>query len=56
MKKNVTLGVINKFYLNLCDQNEVNQAINLLKNPKKDKILTMIMKKQWDSIEGDPES
>lgn len=45
--------MINKFYLNLCDKNEAAQVIEWLKNPRKDKLLTKIMKKQWDSIEND---
>ena len=45
--------MINKFYLNLCDKNEAAQVIEWLKNPRKDKLLTRIMKKQWDSIEND---
>jgi hypothetical protein len=45
--------MINKFYLNLCDKNEAAQVTEWLKNPRKDKLLTKIMKKQWDSIEND---
>jgi hypothetical protein len=45
--------MINKFYLNLCDKGEAAQVIEWLKNPRKDKLLTKIMKKQWDSIEND---
>ncbi len=45
--------MINKFYLNLSNKNEAAQAINLLKKPGLDRLLTMIMKKQWDSIKND---
>ena len=53
MRKSVVINMINKFYLNLCDKNEATQVIDLLNNPRKDKLLTKIMKKQWDSIEND---
>lgn len=53
MRKSVIINMINKFYLNLCDKNEAAQVIEWLKNPRKDKLLTKIMKKQWDSIEND---
>ncbi|MFC2116798.1 hypothetical protein ACFLTU_09995 [Bacteroidota bacterium] len=53
MKKSVTINMINKFYLNLCGNDEAKLVINLLKNPKKDKLLTRIMKTQWDIIEID---
>lgn len=53
MKKNVIITMINKFYLNLCDKNEATQVINFLKNPELDKLLTKIMKRQWDNIEND---
>ena len=53
MRKSVIINMINKFYLNLCDKNEAAQVIDLLNNPRKDKLLTKIMKKQWDSIKKD---
>ena len=51
MKRNVIIDRINKFYLNLCDKNEEEQVFELLKNPRLDKLLSRIMKKQWDIID-----
>jgi len=53
MKKNVIINLVNKFYLDLCDKKETQQVINFLKNPELDKLLTKIMKRQWDNIEND---
>ena len=53
MKKNVTIDMINNFYLNVCDKEEAARVINLLKNPAKNKLLTRIMKKQWDNINNE---
>ena len=50
MKKNVITNMINKFYLNLSSDYETTIAIKLLKKPGRDRLLTRIMKKQWDSI------
>ena len=53
MKKNGIIELVNKFYLDLCDKKETQQVINFLKNPELDKLLTKIMKRQWDNIEND---
>jgi hypothetical protein len=56
MRNNDIIKLLNNYYLNLSDKNEANKAMNFLKKPWRNKLITRIMKKHWDSIEGDPES
>ena len=56
MRRNNISKLINNYYLGLCNKNEAKKALNFLKKPWRNKLITRIMKKQWDSIEGDPES
>ena len=56
MRKNAIIKMINNFYHDLSEKNEAARAISFLKKPWRNRLITRIMKKQWDRIEDDPET
>ena len=56
MRKSTIIKLVNDYYLGLNDKDEAKKALNFLKKPWRNKLITRIMNKHWDSIEDDPET